>query len=41
MEGLKLPWLLMDVERTMGPFFQLEFTQDNNEHLMRECSGSF
>ncbi|KAK3345004.1 hypothetical protein B0H65DRAFT_508797 [Neurospora tetraspora] len=33
--GLKLPWLLMDVERTMGPFFQLEFTQDNNEHLMR------
>nr|CAD21210.1 putative protein [Neurospora crassa] len=35
MENLRLPLLSLDIDRTIGSFFDLEFAEENNESLMR------
>ncbi|EGO56733.1 hypothetical protein NEUTE1DRAFT_45076, partial [Neurospora tetrasperma FGSC 2508] len=34
-ENLRLPLLSLDIDRTIGSFFDLEFAEENNESLMR------
>lgn len=40
MENLRLPLLSLDIDRTIGSFFDLEFAEENNESLMRKL-GTF
>lgn len=35
MENLRLPFLSLDIDRTIGSFFDLEFAEENNESLVR------
>lgn len=40
MENLRLPLLSLDIDRTIGSFFDLEFAEENNESLMRELPSA-
>ncbi|KAK3488235.1 hypothetical protein B0T13DRAFT_491404 [Neurospora crassa] len=40
MENLRLPSLSLDIDRTIGSFFDLEFAEENNESLMQVPADS-